>query len=132
MEKVKTAIKDHWQWMNNYSKAHARPRKQTASKPLNQINWLSPEYREEWKKLRKIDDKNVQWMFKFYALSHNKKDPKELQAINASITKLADKVCKDGKTLNMIEKIAPNLTRIFQKFSGEKPKNKDMHRENEE
>ena len=108
--------------LKTYSEAHLQ------KQPIK-INLLSPEFKQELEALRKLDNKQVQWLVKFYDLLQDKKLGDSTKNILRSIDQLIEKISEKPKTFAMIKTQAPKLAQKMQILIKQRSKDRGIERE---
>lgn len=119
---AKDTVKDAWLFLTDREQFNQKQQ-------LKHFDWASPDYHDEWKTLRHVDNKNIRWLVKYRDLMDDNKTAKEITAIKTSMDKLVAKLAKDKSALSLIRSAAPKLCRqidhLLEKHSRDRSKGRD-------
>lgn len=96
------------------------------------IDLLSSEFKHEIESLRKIDDKQIQWLVKFHDALQSKKLGDSTINIDRSVKNLIDKISQKSKTFEIIKSQAPSLAKQIHKITKNHIKDLGISREFDE
>ena len=103
--------------------------KQTSKNRIT-INYMSPEYKQEWEILRNIKNEDIQWMVKYHDLLKKQTSKEDIDDINKYLNRLVNEVVRDKYSFKDLQKAAPKLAHRVQIFS-KKARSKDRGIERE-
>ena len=93
------------------------------------INLISDELKNEIESLRKVDNKQIQWLIKFHDILQSKKPGDGTKNITRSIDQLIEKISQRPRTHNLIKSHAPKLANQIKAFTKLRNKDRDIEKE---